>query len=570
MQNHEIEFAPKLPITNLENALAVYKEWIRPLLWDDQMAQVERIVADFGQNGGPDLAEKLQDYVESLPNNENWMAPFWTKMYLSMRDSLLTESNYVLHLTKLGQDGVQDNDLFMAHWILSVARIYLQLKNDNQATYNEGGHIFCNLNTQNLLGCARIPHEKEDLWVNYPHFLKNIAVFANNQCFILPIFNEAGEAFSDIDIARQLQKIKKETGHSSCEFVTSAFQGSDTCTAFLNDFLPCGGNQFAFDSLNETIFHVVLMQENFIPDSSHCMDMLFTLPHVHWCYKPITFLLWENNEISGYMEHTGADGVSMMHLLDLAKISFLQTPVHKNLAPKDSLNYYPLFWQYSGADRAKLGKFYQWYKKKVESYSLKIYDFDITSPHFSKCSHDALAHTIMQYGMQKILDKPQSIYASCAMGHFREGRTEAMRTVSQEIQDFIFELANKGEFNSLLFDRAMQEHKNRIKLCKHGLAPSRYLQGLTWISEGKFQKIEFFTSPLTRCLGTNYFSTSNIGTLDDLCSQFFFSPPAPSRFGFGYLTNESKIRFCISYHKEDNDLLAQMISAFDEFYTRTK
>ncbi len=563
------QFAPKLPIGTLDHALSVYKEWIRPLLTDEEFAQVEKITDSFGKNEGPKLAQKLQQYVDSLSDNKNWMAPFWTKMYLSIRDSLLTESNYALHLAPLKDKAAAENHAFMAHWISAVGHVYQQIKNHPQNIFEEGGHIFCDMNTRNLLGCARIPSEHEDKWVNYSEFLTNIAVFYKNQCFIMPIFDENQQSLSEEEIAAGLQAIQQEQGHSPCDFLSCSFQGSDTCVSFLKDFLSDAGNKAAFEELNKTIFHIVLTDEDFNNSLANQMDIIFTLPHIRWCYKPVTFLMWKNNEISAHMEHTGADGIIMMRILQLAKEQFQQKPIGKT-AQSASKNYHALKWNYTHAQKAQLKAYADAYTKKVNEYSLKIYDFNASSANFAKTSRDALAQIVMQYGMNKISPMPQSIYSACAMGHFREGRTEALRTISLQSQAFVKDLEKTHQINQSLLDAALLEHKNRIKMCKQGHAPTRYLSGLAWISEGASASIEFFQNPLVARLGGNYFSTSNIGMLNDLCTLFLFSPPMPSRYGFGYLISQEAIRFCISYHKTDQEDLDKMIAGFDEFYQYTK
>lgn len=562
------KFAPKQPLNTLDNALAIYKEWIRPLLTDDEFRVVEKIADNFARNEGYVLAQKLQDYTDSLPDNKNWMAPFWTKMYLSIRDSLLTESNYALHLTRLENASKTDNDLFIARWISSIGYVYQQIKNNPCAIYENNGHIFCDLNTHNLLGCARIPHKMEDKWINYDEFLTNIAVFYKEQCFIMPIFDNDHQLLSDTHIAQQLRNIKKEEGNALCHFISSSFKGSDTCAAFMQDFLSDRENKQSFDELNKTICHIVLTDEDFKDSLNNHMDIVFTLPHTRWCYKPLTLLMWKNNEISAHMEHTGADGIVMMRILQLAKEQFLKIKTH-TCTTENSHHYHPLVWNHNAAQMDKLNTYRREYEHKVSEYCIKIYDFDATSSRFSNISRDALAHIILQYGMNKITAIPKSIYASCSMGHFREGRTEALRTVSAESQAFIKDLEKTHQFNPTLFEQALLAHKNRIKLCKQGRAPTRYLSGLAWMSDNP-SSIEFFNNPLAQRLNDNYFSTSNIGILDDLCSLFLFSPPMPARYGFGYLINQDTIRFCISYHRCDQKDLDKMLAGFEEFYRYSK
>lgn len=62
----EIQSLPRLPIPDLKVTLQRYIETVTPLLSDEELLETKRKVADFLENDGPKLHEKLQVFIKEL------------------------------------------------------------------------------------------------------------------------------------------------------------------------------------------------------------------------------------------------------------------------------------------------------------------------------------------------------------------------------------------------------------------------------------------------------------------------------------------------------------------------
>ena len=62
------------------------------------------------------------------------------------------------------------------------------------------------------------------------------------------------------------------------------------------------------------------------------------------------------------------------------------------------------------------------------------------------------------------------------VSHFKNGRTEYVRPVSEESLAFVGTLLQEKPSSEAL-DAALAEHKVRIKVCKLGQGPNRHLLG---------------------------------------------------------------------------------------------
>ena len=70
------------------------------------------------------------------------------------------------------------------------------------------------------------------------------------------------------------------------------------------------------------------------------------------------------------------------------------------------------------------------------------------------------------------------------VSHFKNGRTECVRPVSEESLAFVGTLLQEKPSSEAL-DAALVEHKARIKACKLGQGPNRHLLGLKLLAAKK-------------------------------------------------------------------------------------
>lgn len=78
---------PRLPVPALPDTLKRLKESLKPIAWsEDEYAAVEKKIAEFAAEKGPELQERLLKHAEG---KDHWLEAWWDDAaYLSYRDSV--------------------------------------------------------------------------------------------------------------------------------------------------------------------------------------------------------------------------------------------------------------------------------------------------------------------------------------------------------------------------------------------------------------------------------------------------------------------------------------------------
>ncbi|MDR1193256.1 MAG: choline/carnitine O-acyltransferase [Peptococcaceae bacterium] len=91
---------PALPLPELAATCELLKKAIRPLTDEAAARQTAEAIDDFAGRGGlgEQLQERLLERRGSLPGNSSWLRPFWDDSYLTFRDRLPINMNYIFQL----------------------------------------------------------------------------------------------------------------------------------------------------------------------------------------------------------------------------------------------------------------------------------------------------------------------------------------------------------------------------------------------------------------------------------------------------------------------------------------
>lgn len=535
---------PKLPIPRLTDALGEFMSVAKPLLSKEEFARLKDICTSFA-NDAKEIDLRLRKYIDSLPGNANWLLDFWNKMYLSIRDSLLTQSNYGFHLSSFAREN-EDNFSFIANLILSTSCFYKKIFHEKLDVLNIGKHEFSLSLANNLLSCTRIPKKGLDEWINYPSFIRHIAIIYKQNIYLLEVFDEKGVLASKESVIKALSEIKQNQTKGKCFFPAGYF-GSDKAVSFLAKLNENKANKANYDALNKTIFHLSLSDNNYHDYKDFFAQAIQNKSNNIWPYKPVNFIAYNNNEVSLHMEHTGADGLYTVYIIEQIIKLYKQDLNHKSsFHPKPKKLDFVLNEELSSI----ISKYEKDFDKIRQEYCAKVYSFDHNFLPFKQASADCVAQIMLQYAMAGLENTPRGIYSACSMNHFYCGRTEALYPQSAQIQDFVRILEKEKRFCKNTFELALNEHKRRIKLAKKGESFARYFSGLKWLC--KDEKIDYFyESKGYKKMNENYFSTSTVGGIGGVVKHFFFTPPTPSTYGIGYLVSKEKIEFDVVYFKDN-------------------
>jgi len=128
---------------------------------------------------------------------------------------------------------------------------------------------------------------------------------------------------------------------------------------------------------------------------------------------------------------------------------------------------------------------------------------------------------------------------------FLHGRTEAIRTVTPEVADFVKKFSERTGDNHGVLDalrKAITKHSKLTRDCSKGLGHDRHLYALhsLWDRLNKDEKTpRIFTDPGWNTMNHTVISTSNCG--NPALRLFGFGPTVGNGFGIGYIIKDDGI-----------------------------
>lgn len=213
------------------------------------------------------------------------------------------------------------------------------------------------------------------------------------------------------------------------------------------------------------------------------------------------------------------------------------------------------------------------------------------------CSPDAFVQMAFQAAYYALYGKTECTYEPAMTKRFLHGRTEAIRTVSEESNAFVRKFCEDAPAAQKLdlLRKACDKHVSTTRVCSAGLGQDRHLYGLFCIwkkyldeeeanaasnggsptttpapsapnGNGKFNLREIpsiFADPGWDKVNNTILSTSNCG--NPSLKLFGFGPTSPEGYGFGYIIKEDTITICASSkHRQTKRLLDTLNSYFLE------
>jgi len=169
-------------------------------------------------------------------------------------------------------------------------------------------------------------------------------------------------------------------------------------------------------------------------------------------------------------------------------------------------------------------------------------------------SPDAFYQAAAHIATFRTCGKVLPTYESSSVAHYKHGRTETMRTMTNQMKEFVLKYHSKDASNQEkleAFKKAATKHVAVAKASKSGQGQDRHLQGLYWKSVQLSYSIEGFKIP--ELFDDNYWyfmsnllSTSNIGGNQPSVRLFGFGPVHPQGLGLGYMINDNSLAGTVS------------------------
>lgn len=550
-----------LPVPPLEETVQKFLRWAGPYIKGTEETATAQAAA-FAKAAQP-LQKALQK--KAAQSTTSWLYEDWIASYLAGREPLTLSTNFAVELFPHEEKSLNYLKRFIA--ALSHLSSLWQTGRYPQETDHRGSPV--DMSQFAILGgCSRIAQSKTDR-LHFAEKSRHIAIYSQSRLYKLDVldsqFNVIGTPHLEL-LADKLEA--QEEG-----LLSSLAYMPGKSAAACRQALSVQEKEY-FDVIDNALFAIVLRNEKTTDENAALHRALFLDGACGWPSRSMHFIfnladsrLWAN------FEHTYQDAGTLTAILARAR-SFMR----QNIALPPGQRPVLIAEHLTPVQKQQLAAYQTQYRSQAAQIAIKHIEIPIPASLLKKHSADVLSQIAHVYAITKIMQAPRGIYEAAAIPHFRNGRTECVRSYSLEMEELAYALQdNQAQASELikLFERATAEHKERIKACKKGLGVDRHLLGLQLLAEKQPAPDElsrkalesFFTGNALKAESENFFSTSSLGEID-VAGVLIYNPVMTGGYGVAYGQTASQLIWHLSYaakqEAEANRIAASLKEAIEK------
>ncbi|MEA3423997.1 MAG: choline/carnitine O-acyltransferase [Bacillota bacterium] len=549
---------PKLPLPSLSDTCNKLLKWSKPLINDEDynasLVSVNEFISPEGI--GPALENKLIDWYHAQENNDSWLEPFWYDAYLKNRVPLPINSNVSFILDKNESvKGLSQCELAAS---LAIALFqYSKIINDENLPIDyQGKKPLCMSQYKTLFGTSRIPYLDKDYLFTDVHS-KHIVFIIEGHYYSLDVLDDKGEVKDYLTILKSIEwMIGNFSGNTKDDSIGNLTTSNrDTWAKARNHLIEIDQKNKKYIGLIESaLIIIVLDQKEYCKNDILFKNMLCGDSNNRWYDKSIQFIITKDAHISLNYEHSGVDGTTISSL-DKYLFNEMKNYDNSNDGVEQLLPEELIFekddYIISEIEKAKFES-----QSAFDQLDIEVLFFDNFGKQLlkdNKTSPDSIIQIAIQLAQHKTFGRVFNVYEAASTKQFLHGRTEAMRSVTEESIKFINDKTKKNLFI------ASKKHIERIIECKNGYGIDRHLFGLNKMHEKYHGNEKFpiiFTTASYKVLSYNKFSTSTSSSTGVILAGY--GPVVNDGFGLRYLIYDDELHFVLSSKFENKDNLLRL------------
>ncbi|EDV19523.1 uncharacterized protein TRIADDRAFT_33379 [Trichoplax adhaerens] len=447
---------PKLPLPKLQDTFYNYLASVRPFVNDEQYAQTEALVNEFGKPGG--IAEELQQYIaEKAKSSDNWVTDWWTDyIYLKNRNSVIFNSSGCI---MAGYEWVTTEDEYIdlaAKIALKIVDYYWLIYTQTLPPENFGGRWQCMKQKLYMFGGGRIPKHGIDVfdWQNLGDDIsRHIIISHNNRFFAIESIKD-NKVITFTEMRMQIKRLIEMSAEVSEPVGILTAAERDRWADVLELLLKDPQNEQSWRTIHRGIT-VLSLERNLpeipvSPDHPDYADEQFTIfvaGSLHaYGSKYSAANRWNDKCIANYLGRYGYFGLLGEHSnIDGSPLFLYNSYVEQQISkvktddepPREYLDEVSaplkIEWNLSEELRYHIQQTAETIDKSVDSLLTRGMIFSDYGKEFiksQKMSPDSFIQTALQLIYYKLAGQLGSQYESCALRHFVHGRTETIRSAT--------------------------------------------------------------------------------------------------------------------------------------------
>ncbi|KUL87844.1 hypothetical protein ZTR_03178 [Talaromyces verruculosus] len=544
---------PKLPVPTLEETAKRYLKSVHPLLSAPEYERTTKAVEEFIRPGGQ--GETLQKRLIARrddPKINNWLIEWWNfGAYLGYRDPVVP---YVSYFYSYKDDRKRrSNPAARAATVTLSALEFKRQVDDGSLEPEYLRKIPMAMNSyQYMFNCSRIPAQPADYPQKYsPEENQHFTVVRKNQFFKVP-YVVNGQKLTCGELQKQFEVIYERAEHPVTPVGVLTAANRDHWTAARAKLLEASpANAKALKDIESSAFLVCLDDAAPVTLEERAHQYWHGDGCNRWYDKPLQFII-NDNGTAGFMgEHSMMDGTPTQRLNDYVnslifgnKLEYDNTPVRSTLPPPAPINF-----ELNVEVEKAINEAHQEHKSLIAAHELRVQAFQAYGKGLIKkfkCSPDAYVQMLIQLAYYKMYGINRPTYESASTRKFKEGRTEVIRTVSDESTAFCRAHQDPNvprEEVVKLFREALKQHTKYTMEASDGKGVDRHLLGLKKLVQEGEKLPEIFEDPTYGYSSSWYLSTSQLSS--EYFNGYGWSQVIDDGFGIAYMINEDSLQFNI-------------------------
>uniref|UniRef100_A0A8C6WUZ3 carnitine O-palmitoyltransferase n=1 Tax=Neogobius melanostomus TaxID=47308 RepID=A0A8C6WUZ3_9GOBI len=558
---------PNLPVPVVKDTVKRYLESVRPLMDDTQYERTTKLAEEFESS----LGNRLQWYLKLKSLwAANYVSDWWEEyVYLRGRSPIMVNSNYY------GMDFlfVTPTPIQSARAGNSIHSFFLYRRKLNKEEIKpwllRSAVPCCSYQFERMFHTCRIPGERTDT-VQHWQDSDYIVVYHKGRYFRLRVY-QAGRLLSPREIEFQIQRILDDpAAPSKGEAHLGALTAGDRIpwAKARTKFFSTGLNKRSLDCIEKAAFFVTLDddEQGMMGDDpaasldNYAKNLLHGKCYDRWFDKSFSVVFYKNGKCGINAEHSWADAPVLAHVWEyaLATDSFqlgynteghCKGEVDSSLPKPQKLN-----WEITPECEEQISQSLDVAQKLADDIDFHVFSFqEFGKGKVKKCrvSPDAFIQMCLQLAYFREQNNFCLTYEASMTRLFREGRTETVRSCSNESSAFV----RAPDVCRRLLRAASEKHQLLYRMAMTGGGIDRHLFCLYVVSkylgvESPFLK-EVLSEPWR--LSTSQTGVQQVELFDLVNHPEYiscgggFGPVADDGYGVSYsLIGDNMINFHIS------------------------
>lgn len=563
---------PHLPVPSLSSTLHKYIETIEPLQTSKEHLKSKEKVESFLSG---EIGKTLQGRLEHRAKSENsWLSDWWNEAaYMGYRGRLIPNVSY-FYVHKLGSGKGKNQEDRAAELVRATVEFKKLVDSERLEPEKGKAGPLCMASYKYLFNAVRVPTSPADVPLAYdPSKNHHIVVLCNDRYWKV---DTQGRSASDL--SKAFAEIKKASaGKRGSGVGVLTGDDRDVWTEARRHLLSISSENTKGIQTIESAILLVALESDPAPATEDARSWSYWAGGHDRSAKGKGFNRWfDKHEIivdangeSGFNgEHSMLDGTPTLRLnefilgsLDKGVIPLELPENEKNTSPMPAP--VEIVFELDQHLKDVVEKSKKGFAEEMALQDLKMVHFtgygkDVIKTH--KISPDAWAQMVKQLAFYRLFNRPGVTYESCQTRKFLLGRTEVIRTVSNEAKAFVESMLDSsksdGEREKLL-RAAATRHIQYSAWAADAQGVDRHLFGLKKLLKDGEEVPEFYKDPIFAKSSHWEMSTSQLSS--KYLDGWGYGEVVEDGYGLSYAIGDKDIRWCVTTKNNDAEKFGEAL-----------